>query len=80
MALPMKGMNFIQECCHDGGVAAFAINAPCEAFVGTLRSEDSGVRRAGQSRDQSTVFGGREGGLDFGDVRGRWEYYSLLAF
>ncbi len=57
---PIKGMYFIQESCHDGGVAAFAISFPCKVFVGTLMSEDSGVMVLGQSIDQSSVFGGRD--------------------
>ena len=58
--LPMKGMCRSQESCHNGGVVAFPIILPCELFVGTLKSEDSGVMVLGQSRDQSTVLGGRD--------------------
>ena len=57
---PIKGICFIQESCHDGGVAAFAISFPCKVFVGTLKSEDSGVMVLGQSIDQSSAFGGRD--------------------
>ena len=64
---PIKGMYFIQESCHNGGVAAFAISLPCKGFVGTLMSEDSGVMVLGQSIDQSSVFGGR-------DLR-RWKFW-----
>ena len=57
---PIKGMCFIQESCHKGGVVAFAVSLPRELCVGTLISEDSGVMVLGQSIDQSTVFGGRD--------------------
>ena len=65
--VPIKGMYFIQESCHNGGVAAFAISFPCKDFVGTLMSEDSGVMVLGHSIDQSSVFGGR-------DLR-RWRFW-----
>ena len=60
IGFPSKGICFNHESFQAGG------NVDCatklfweEAFVGILRSEDSGVRSAGQSRDHSTLFGGK---------------------
>ena len=56
----MNGTELIQDVWNKGGEPAFATNLPCDVFVGTERSEDSGVMVLGQSIDQWTVFGGRD--------------------
>lgn len=59
--LPISGICFIHEFCHAGGNVALVITLLCnKAFVGTPRSADSAVRSPGQSKDQSTVFDGRD--------------------
>lgn len=49
----------MNESFQSGGVPAVAVNLARVDVVGAVISEDSGIIVLGQSRDQSTVSGGR---------------------